>query len=206
MEKASGASQFPEAFSSRVEMGNSNGDGIVNSVKMDKQSHREQVSRFDTVIMWISRIMAVVAAAVLAVMMMIIVMDVCGRYFFLAPLEGTFELVGILLVIAGSWGMGYCQLLKGNIRINVLFDLFPSRVQSFIYVIAYLIGIATTGMICWRTSLRMHEYFYKQLGATTETLSLPFWPFMLMLAIGFGWVYIIFVIDLYKTFHEAFKR
>lgn len=173
---------------------------------MDQQSQIGQVSRFDTVIMWISRIMAVVSAAVLAVMMIIIVIDVCGRYFFLAPLEGTFELVGILMVIAGSWGMGYCQLLKGNIRINVLFDFFPPIVQSFIYVIAYIIGIAVAGMICWRTSLRMHEYFYKQLGATTETLSLPFWPFMLMLAIGFGWVYIIFIVDLYKTFIKVFKR
>jgi TRAP-type C4-dicarboxylate transport system permease small subunit len=173
---------------------------------MDQQSQNEKASPFETVVLWISRVMAVVAAVVLALMMMIIVIDVCGRYFFLAPLEGSFELVGILMVIAGSWGMGYCQLQKGNIRINVLSDFFPPMMQSIMYIIAYLIGIVATGMICWRTSLRVHEYFLKQLGGVTDTLSLPIWFFLLMLAMGVGWVCFIFIIDLYKTIVEVVKR
>lgn len=166
----------------------------------------QQVSRFNTVIMRISMVMAAVAAITLALMMIVAVIDVSGREFFLAPLEGAFELGGILLVIAGSWGMGYCQLKKGNIRISVLTDMFSPRVQALLYILAYIICIAATAIICWQGSLRMYEYIFKELGGVTETLSMPFWPFMLMMAIGFGWVCIIFIIDLFNSFVEVFKR
>jgi TRAP-type C4-dicarboxylate transport system permease small subunit len=45
--------------------------------------------------------MAAVAAITLGIMMMVAVVDVCGRFFFTKPLEGSFELGGILLVTAG---------------------------------------------------------------------------------------------------------
>ena len=167
---------------------------------------KRQLSRFNTVMIRVSMVMAAIAAITLAVMMLVAVIDVGGREFFLAPLEGAFELGGILLVIAGSWGMGYCQLQKGNIRISVLTDLFPPRVQASLYVVAYLICIAATAIICWQGSLRMYDYIFKELGGVTETLSMPFWPFMLMMAIGFGWVCIIFIIDLFNSFVEVFKR
>ncbi len=173
---------------------------------MHQQSQIEQVSRFDTVIMWISRVMAVVSAVALAAMMMIVVINVVGRYVFLRPLEGDFELVGLLLVIAGSWGMGYCQLLKGNIRINIIIDLFRPRGQAILNFIAYLICLATAGMICWQTLLRVQEYMNKELGYVTETLSLLFWPFMLMMAIGLGWLCVVFLIDISKTLKEVFRQ
>lgn len=154
----------------------------------------------------ISRVMAVIAAAVLAIMMINTVADVCGRYFFTKPIEGTFELVGIMLVIAGSLGLGYCQLNQGNIRITVLSDLFRPRIQAVIFLVAYIIAAITTGMICWQSALRAWGYIFKTLGGTSVTLGLPFWPFMMLLAIGFGWVCIIFLIDIYITAKEVFKH
>ena len=150
--------------------------------------------------------MAIIAAATLAIMMINTVADVCGRYFFLSPIEGTFELVGIMLVIAGSLGLGYCQLNLGNIRITVISDLLPARGQSIIYLISYLVGAFTCGMICWQGWLRAWDYIFKELGGKTVTLGLIFWPFMMLLAIGFGWVCLIFLIDTYLTAKEVFRR
>lgn len=162
--------------------------------------------RCGSAILKVSRVMAVIAAAVLGIMMINTVADVCGRYFFLSPIEGTFELVGIMLVIAGSLGLGYCQLNKANIRITVLSDLLPYRGQSIVYLIAYIICAVTTGMICWQGALRAWEYIFKELGGTTVTLGLVFWPFMMLLAIGFGWVCLIFLIDIYITAKEVFRH
>jgi TRAP-type C4-dicarboxylate transport system permease small subunit len=157
-------------------------------------------------ILRVSRIMGVIAAAVLGVMMVITVADVCGRYFFLKPIEGTFEIVGIFLVIAASLSLGYCQLNLANIRITVLSDLFSQRTQSIIFLVAYIIAAVVSAMISWQGGLRAWEYMFKELGATTVTLGLPFWPFMLLLTIGFAWVCIIFLIDIYFTFREVFKH
>lgn len=150
--------------------------------------------------------MAVIAAAVLGVMMILTVADVAGRNLYLKPIEGTYELVGIMLVIAGVLGLGYCQLNVGNIRITVLSDLLPRRGQAIIFLIAYVIAAICCGMICWKGGVRAWEYIFKDLGGIIVTLKVPLWPFMMLLAIGFGWACLIFLIDIYLTAKEVFRR
>ena len=154
--------------------------------------------------------MAIISAVVLAFMMILTVVDVSGREFFLSPVEGTYELIGIMLVIAGCLGMGYCQLNQANIRITVISDLLPARGQAIVYLVAYIIAAVTTGLVAWQGGLRAWEYFLRviegRLGAVLVETQLPFWPFMLLLAIGFGWVCIIFIIDVVLTAKEVFRR
>jgi TRAP-type C4-dicarboxylate transport system permease small subunit len=150
--------------------------------------------------------MAVIAAAVLGIMMINTVGDVCGRYFFLHPIEGTFELVGIMLVIAGSLSLAYCQLNKAHIRITVISDILPTRGQAIVLLVSYIIAAFVSGMICWQGALRAWEYIFKEIGGTTVTLGMVFWPFMLLLAIGFGWLCLIFLLDIYLTSREVFKH
>jgi TRAP-type C4-dicarboxylate transport system permease small subunit len=170
------------------------------------QPTKREFIQNNSVVLWISRVMAIVASATVGLMALITIIDVCGRFFFDSPLKGTFELVGILLVIAGSWALGYCQLLKMNIRISILTERFPLRVRIVLDIIAYLIGIAVVGLICWQGALRTHEYILKDLGAVTSTLSLPFWPFILLMVVGIGWVGVIFIIDLINSIAELLKR
>lgn len=160
----------------------------------------------ESVVYWVSKILAAAGALTLGVMMLVTVIDVCGRFFFSRPLQGAFELVGILLVIAGSWGMGYCQLLKGNVRIDLLSNRFPKIVQNIIMLVAYAIAIGMTSTITWKTLQRTWVYYHKTLGSLTETLAMPYWPFMLALAIGMGWACIILIIDFVKTVAEVIKR
>ena len=162
--------------------------------------------RFGNFVLVVSRYAAFIAAVCLFVMMILTVADVCGRYFFLSPIEGTFELVGILLVIAGSLGMGYAQINNQNIRITVIADRFKPRAQTGLFILAYLIACTTSFLIMWRGWIRGWEYIFRDLGSTTVTLGLPFWPFMLMLSIGFGWVLLIFIGDLVKSCVEVFKH
>ena len=160
----------------------------------------------DAVVYWVSKIMAATGALTLGIMMLVTVIDVCGRYFFNRPLDGAFELVGILLVIAASWGMGYCQLLKGNVRIDLLTNYFPKIMRGIVMLVAHAIAIGMTATIGWKTLQRTYEYYHKTLGSVTETLSMPYWPFMLALAIGMGWTCIVLIIDFVKTVVEVIKR
>jgi TRAP-type transport system small permease protein len=157
-------------------------------------------------VVWISRIMAGVAAVVLFAMMMIAVIDVCGRFFFNKPMNGSFELGGILLVTAGTWGMGYCQLRKNNIRIDVLTDRFPKRFKPAFDIFAYIFCIVASGAVTWRVTVMTLEYMTTSQGGLTATLLIPYWPFMLTLAMGFGWLTIIFIYDLWHSCSEVGKK
>ena len=73
-------------------------------------------------------------------------------------------------------------------------------------LVAHAIAIGMTATITWKTLQRTYEYYHKTLGSVTETLSMPYWPFMLALAIGMGWTCIVFIVSFVKTAVEVTKR
>ncbi|MFH1647840.1 MAG: TRAP transporter small permease [Chloroflexota bacterium] len=162
--------------------------------------------RTETGLVWVARMAAIVAAMVLAAMMLLTVGDVIGRYFFNSPIKGTWELVGLLLIAAGTWGLAYCQLQRGHISISIILQRFSRRVQAGINSLTYLIGLTAFSIICWRMFLLAHKYFTMPRGNVTDTLELPYAPFMLALSIGAGLMALILVIDLVKSLAEVLRK
>jgi TRAP-type C4-dicarboxylate transport system permease small subunit len=154
----------------------------------------------------ISEVLLIVSAIALFITMLLSIADIGGRYFFLRPITGTSELVGILLVVTSSLGLGWCQYLKGNITIDILPKRLNRRGQAILSIISYLLSVAVCVIICWQASLMMMRYITEPLGGTTSTLHILIWPFILIMIIGFIWVTVIFILDLYNSFKEVFKR
>jgi len=175
---------------------------IIQEISPDKRA----LTGFHPAIVWTCRVMTGIGAVVLAIMMFLSVADICGRNFFHKPIDGTYEIVSLMVVLVGCLGLGYCQLVKGNIMIDVVTKRLSPRWQAILNVISYLISIAVCGLVCWQISLRMHDYMLKQLGGKTITLGIVLWPFMFIMAVCFAWVTMIFCIDLYHAFREVLKR
>ena len=154
----------------------------------------------------LSKVMAVIAAFVLAAMMLLTVGDVVGRYFFRHPIKGTWEIVGLLLVCAGTWGLGYCQMEKAHISITVLVKRFSQRAQAITNSLAYLIGFVGFSLICWRMFLMAKKYYFLPKGNVTDTLELPYFPFMLALSIGAGIMALMLIVDLVRSFAEVIRK
>ena len=155
-------------------------------------------SALTRVITRVSRIMAAVGAVSLFVMMAITVIDVGGRNIFLKPLNGSFELVGIMLIIAGTWGMGYCQILKMNIRIGLFADKFSQRGRKALWMLTLIVSGVVAGLVAWQALVKTGDLITSTLGNITETLGMPIWPFTLMMAIGYLWAGFIFFVELYQ--------
>jgi TRAP-type C4-dicarboxylate transport system permease small subunit len=171
-----------------------------------KQEDKRELSGFHPVIVWICRTMTAIGAVILAIMMFLSVADICSRFFFHKPITGTYEVVSLMVVVVGCLGLGYCQLVKGNIMIDIVVRRFNPRGQAVMNIISYLISIGVCAIVTWQVSLRMWDYLHKQLGGETVTLGIIYWPFMLLMALCFAWVTVIFCMDLYRSFKEVFKR
>lgn len=156
-----------------------------------------------SIVISISRWMAVLACITLAAMMMFVTVDVAGRDLFNQPLRGTVEIVGLLLILASTWGMGLCQIEKRHLRIPLLYDLFPQKVRLWLDILAYVVCLVTAGLVTWQVLVLAIKYLRMPYGNASEILGLPFVPFLLALAWGFGWMCVILLIDIYKTFQEA---
>jgi TRAP-type C4-dicarboxylate transport system permease small subunit len=166
----------------------------------------QQLSRFKSIVLKISKGGVVVSCIMLAVMMLISTADVFGRYFFLHPIDGTWEIVSMAFVVCGSFAIGYTQFIKGHIAINIFSDRLSPKARNILFIFSYLVCLVASALITWQTWLRMVVYFHKTLGGETVTLGMPIWPFMLILAMGFFWVAVIFIIDIYDCFREVLKR
>jgi TRAP-type C4-dicarboxylate transport system permease small subunit len=154
----------------------------------------------------LSQGMAVLAAIVLAGMMLLTVGDVVGRYFFNRPIKGTFELIGLLLVCAGTWGLAYCQIKKAHININILVERFPRKPQLAVISFAYFIGMVGFSLVSWQTFLLAVKYLTVEKGRVTDTLRVPYFPFILILTISTGVAAVILMIDLVRAISEAARK
>lgn len=166
----------------------------------------ELARRIEAVIYRINKAAALVASIVLAAMMLLTVADVIGRYFFSKPIRGTWELVGLLLVCAGTWGWGYCQMDKGHVSVTVIIDRLPRKIQAIIRSVTYLIGFVGFSLLCWRMCLRTIKFINLPSGGLTETLEIPYYPFMLVLVIGAGIMALILLIDLLHSLAKVMQK
>lgn len=147
-----------------------------------------------------------VSSIALFCMMLLSNSDVVGRYFFLRPIEGTFEMVGVLLVIVASCGLGWCQLLKGNIMIDIVYKRFGRRGRAILDIFTFLTSIAVCVIVAWQASLIVGEYIVKEVGARTSSLGVILWPFVLLMALGFALVAIVFITDFIGAIRRTFQR
>ena len=152
-----------------------------------------------------SKAMAIIAAFVLLAMTLLTVADVSGRYFLNKPISGTWEIVGLLLVCGGTWGLAYCQMEKGHIRVTAIVDLFSPKVQAVVRSLGYLIGLAGFSLICWRAMLLTDKYLSTK-GYITDTLHIPLYPFTLIMAIGAGMLALMLFIDTVRSVTEVVRQ
>ena len=167
---------------------------------------KQVTTGYASIFLQISRWMAAVGAIMFGVMMMITVIDVGGRYIFTKPLNGAAEIIGVMLVIGGTWGIGYCQIEKMHIRINLLVEKFSPLVQKLLWILTYLVSGAVGVLAAWQAFSRTGEFLTSTLGTRSDVLGIPFAPFMLAMGIGFGWAGVIFIMDLVKTVIGVFKK
>jgi TRAP-type C4-dicarboxylate transport system permease small subunit len=161
-------------------------------------------SKFMKVVTRISAVMVAISAAALGIMMFLTVADLTGRNF-LHPINGS-ELIGMLLIVASSLSLGWCQITKGNISIDVLSKRLKPRGQAILNIFSYSISVAVTVIICWQGTKMMLNYMSLDLGGRTAILSLIIWPFWLIITLGLALVTVVFCIDLYQSLVRAFKK
>jgi TRAP-type C4-dicarboxylate transport system permease small subunit len=150
------------------------------------------------------KIMAIIASCFLGGMMLLTLGDVVGRYFFNRPILGTWELIGLMLVFAGTWGFAYAQVMKAHIRVDILLNKFPPRIQAFMNVVSYLAGTVGFALITWQVFFMAKNYMVHDY--VTDTLGQPIFPYMLGLCIGAGLITLVLLLDVIESIAEVLKK
>lgn len=115
------------------------------------------------------------------VMMAVVTASVIFRGFS-NPFTGQVEVVELLMLTLIMVGLSYTQSEDAHIEIGLIVDRFPIRVQAVFDIIASVLMVA----VCIIISIFNFQGFlsYVEIGYTSSVLSIPLFPFKLIVAIG----------------------
>ena len=148
----------------------------------------------------ITRWLAILASVCMAALMIVNFTDIIGTKFFLRSVPGALDISEELMVLLTLLPIAYVALERGHIRITLLEGRMPPAVRSVLQIIQYLIATLITGFITWRVFIQFQKVF--KVMQLKEGLDLPVWPANLAVVISFGFLTLVWILLLAKTFKE----
>lgn len=125
--------------------------------------------------------LAAIGGVTLVAMMMIIVVNMFLRQLD-RPFGATVEVVAWLSAITISLSLGYSQFKKAHISVDMVTGRFPRRVRLVIKSLMLLAAVVLFSLATYR--LVLYAFNLRDVGTLSNTLLWPFWPMVLVAAVG----------------------
>lgn len=113
---------------------------------------------------------ATVATIALGLEVVVIVVDVIGRYFG-SPLSGARDISQMAMVVLVFGAMALCDRLGGHISVDIFESSFPRIIIRLGDIIAPLLGAAIFGVIAW--TMWQSAALSQLLNLSTNIIYLP---------------------------------
>ena len=165
---------------------------------------RKPASSAVTVINKISQITGTIAVVFLVGMMLLTVTDVFLRYVFSAPIKGSLELTEYAMVLAGFLGIAWCAVKRGHVKVDLVINRLPPRVQSVIDTITLVLAMTVVPLVAWQGFVQAR---YAQVErAASDFLDIPDYPFYLVVGLGFSLLVLVMVTLLAELIGKVAKK
>jgi TRAP-type C4-dicarboxylate transport system permease small subunit len=162
------------------------------------------MSKFEKVVRSISNYFNWIAGAALVIMLLWIVADIIGNKLFSWPVPGSIEMVSFLGVIVIGFSIAYTQVLRGHIEVEFVVMRLPQKVQSIIQIIVYILSLALFIVLSWRSLVYAFEL--RASGEVSMTQEIPFYPFVLMLALCCLVVCLVLIVQILRLILDMRNR
>jgi len=152
----------------------------------------------------LSRFTNGVAGVVLVAMMFLTAVDVLLRYVFSKPISGSLELTEYMMVIVTGFGIGWCALQKGHVRVEVVTASLSPRIQSILSCFTGFMAFVLFILISSQT----FEYivFKYNSNVTSSVLLIPVFPFVGLLFIGCAILCLAFLVEFFDSLIEVLRK
>ena len=116
------------------------------------------------------------------------------------PIIGTFELMGYFGAIITAFALGYAQIKRTHIAVDILVIRFSKKTQRILNSVNYFICMVFFAIVSWQVA-KYATTLYRT-GEITETLRVIYYPFTYGVALGCALLSLVFLTDLLKSFLE----
>ena len=159
-----------------------NGSTDVAASEGDKEDWSTKVDVLSKITYFLNRVLMGVAGGILAFMIFLTCANVFLRIVSV-PIKGNFELMGYFGAIITAFALGYTQIRKGHISVDVLVLGFSERTQRLLSTLNNLICMLFFGIVGWR--IARYATTLMKTGEVAETLGIPYYPFIYAVSFGF---------------------
>jgi TRAP-type C4-dicarboxylate transport system permease small subunit len=146
--------------------------------------------------LYLNRLLMIIAGIFLLGMIALTCTNILLRFFWF-PVRGTFELMGFFGAVAAAFALGYTQVRRGHIAVDVLISRFSPKTRRALGVINETVCLIFFALVAWQMAVKAGTL--RMTGEVTETLRIIYYPFTYAVAIGFGVLSLVFLIELLKT-------
>ena len=154
----------------------------------------EKISRI------LNRVFIWIAGLCLAAMILMTCANIFLRIVWV-PLKGTYELMGYFGALVTAFALGYTQMKKAHIAVDVLVTLFNPKAQLILQGINCLICTIFFSIAGWQ--IAQYATTLWKTGEVTETLLIAYYPFAYGVAGGCLLLALVMLVEFLKL---LFKR
>lgn len=127
------------------------------------------------------RILALVAGLFLVGMILITCANIFSRAVWV-PVRGAFELMGYAGAVVTAFALGYTQIKRGNIAVDILVNRYPPWAKRLVNIVNSLICMVFFSLASWQLCVKANTMM--KTGEVTETLRIIYYPFVYAVALG----------------------
>lgn len=133
---------------------------------------------------WIELFLEMVISLCLIAMTALTVVDVAGRYFFGAPLQGAFEISELLMGLTVFASLPLATRTESHLTIGLLTEQLQGPARRFHRIIILNVSVLSLAFIGWRMGVQTSIFHQSQIS--TGSLRLPIWPVAAVMSV-LGW-------------------
>ena len=150
----------------------------------------------DRVNRFLNRLLTFIGGVFLVAMVLMTCANIFSRNVWV-PIKGTFELMGFFGAIVTAFALGYTQLNKGHIAVDVLINTFSAKTRKILQGINNGVCTVFFGIAAWQIAVKATNLMTT--GEITETLRIIYYPFTYAVAFGCLVLALVMLTDLLKS-------
>ena len=132
---------------------------------------------------FIDKTFAKIGVILLIAMVLLIVGNMFMKIFFISYF-GVIEIQGRLSALLIALTLGYTQLLKGHVAIQIVVDRFNPTTRNFVELVINFISLGFIAVVTWQ--LFQYAEHQRLVGSVSETLRWFIYPYIYLVALGFA--------------------
>ena len=149
----------------------------------------------DRISHYLNQILIGIAGLFLIAMIFLTCANVFLRFVWI-PVSGTFELMGYFGAVLTAFALGYTQIRRGHIAVDILVLHFSGKVQTILNGINDIICMVFFFLAAWQIS--KYAATLSETGEVTETLQIIYYPFTYGVALGCAVLSLVFLVNFLK--------